>query len=186
MKRRLVTIAAPVSLLLCIATAWLWARTSHDSGELIFVRMRSDGTIGNYGIISNGGRLLLMSLVDEGMPVGHPDSHWVVRFETGDQSVVDVADGPTVRDAVHDFGHEFHGFGFVDEHTAAERFATVMAPHWFALLLFASGPTFVAVARWSRAARRQRRGLCVRCGYDLRASHERCPECGAAIKSFAV
>lgn len=34
----------------------------------------------------------------------------------------------------------------------------------------------------SRKWDRWRRGLCPRCGYDLRASSGHCPECGRAIR----
>lgn len=62
-------------------------------------------------------------------------------------------------------------------------FYNITFPHWFALLV-----TGILPARWTReyvAGWRSRRrisaGMCGVCGYDVRASPERCPECGTTI-----
>jgi hypothetical protein len=53
----------------------------------------------------------------------------------------------------------------------------VSLPHWFLALLFAILPA-VHLRAAIRSRRRHRAGHCPTCGYDLRATPERCPECG--------
>ena len=53
----------------------------------------------------------------------------------------------------------------------------VEVPYWCAALLFSLLPA-ARLAGARRKRRRARRGLCRRCGYDLRATPGRCPECG--------
>jgi hypothetical protein len=55
-------------------------------------------------------------------------------------------------------------------------------PYWFVSLLLGAGLVRSA-ARWRRVRQTDRRtaaGQCPACGYDLRFSPDRCPECGTA------
>lgn len=59
-------------------------------------------------------------------------------------------------------------------------------PYWSVVLPMAAWPTATAIGvifrrgRRSLARRRYRQGHCPACGYDLRATPDCCPECGAA------
>jgi hypothetical protein len=62
------------------------------------------------------------------------------------------------------------------------RGAYVHTPYWVPACLLGIAPAGLLVRR-IRLRRRSRRGLCAQCGYDLRATPDRCRECGAAPDS---
>jgi len=70
---------------------------------------------------------------------------------------------------------------------SAASLAGVLVPNWFLLALSVLLPSrwfTLYHGRWRRQ-RLAAAGLCVRCGYDLRATGDRCPECGSAVvRSF--
>ena len=54
----------------------------------------------------------------------------------------------------------------------------LIVKHWFIAMVFAIAPAYWFFSPYRRRAKRLRLGLCSHCGYDLRATPDRCPECG--------
>ena len=76
----------------------------------------------------------------------------------------------------------FNRFGFALHHRQNIAIATrqIACPYWFIVLLTPILPS-ARFAGWRRRRVRRLRmrlGLCQHCGYDCRATFERCPECG--------
>lgn len=59
-------------------------------------------------------------------------------------------------------------------------------PLWAPLALFAFYPALAFICGPLRRWRHRRRGLCLRCGYDLAGNVSGvCPECGSAVSDLS-
>jgi hypothetical protein len=58
-------------------------------------------------------------------------------------------------------------------------------PHWLLMIPFIAWSVWIA-AKWPQETRRRIRGQCPRCGYDIRATLDRCPECGNVMSASAA
>jgi hypothetical protein len=57
----------------------------------------------------------------------------------------------------------------------------VIVPHWALIAATGVPPALWRGPSWLRRRMRKRKGLCLKCGYDVRASADKCPECGTPV-----
>jgi hypothetical protein len=178
MRRKLFTILAAGSLVLCVGSCVLWVRSYWRLDEPFAAHwnaLQSPATRIRAGVTSHWGRAEIW-LVVEGAPLHRDgtsrrvaDHYWYWIYFSAVNPVPQyerIPAGP--------FG--FH-WTFQWPDTRGDHWANVAAPYWFVALSAA----FVPV-RWFGGWRRRRYRLahngCSDCGYDLRATPDRCPECG--------
>lgn len=192
--KRLFTILAGASLAIAVAAAVLWVRSyafgdsffwqswteqpqitiwTQDSivigrGGVAFFRIANT----NYTVISTDGQTWRQAIQTQfgpsspakfihgtGNPI-YPD----VQFTKDDRRFLGFVVGHLLTDPNRKIGYQ--------------EVRQIVLPFWFLLPM-----TLLLPGLWYGLHRRQTRrlaaGKCAACGYDLRATPERCPECGA-------
>ena len=187
LARILLTAVTVLSLLLCVAALALWVR-SYWRGD------RVDAVILGSEYRQTPGWMI--SVISGRGGFGGSVSH-VTRYYADDDSWPKGLANWTSRRFRHTSvipvypkwapgQSQWRRWGFQwTRHTltAPDSWAiqrSIVAPYWVVALATLVLPAFRLRRRLllRRASRRARSGLCPACGYDLRATPDRCPECG--------
>jgi hypothetical protein len=157
MKRRLVNLLAALSLLLCAATVVLWVRSYRIADYLSF---KTDDR--SIAVTSVAGQIAFM----------RTQSPYLLARDGFDFRSV-----PMQRYGRDPWG--ILGFGRYERHATLFDLYVIDLPHWALDLVTLVLPSAWYHRHWRHWKRMNERS-CVRCGYDLRATPDRCPECGTA------
>ena len=185
MLRRLFTLLSAASLVLCAATCVLWARSHWHQDGFVFAR----GGRLTWGRCDRGKVALLTIDGDDG-PDRAGRVRWGGRWDWGELPPVPgtigwgrEASDPYVR--LGGFQYVRGTQEYLTSRTpfaiASRPFRLVVVPLWSP----AAATAWPVLPLAARAVRRVRSrwvpepGRCPVCGYNLRATPVRCPECGA-------
>ena len=174
MKGRLFNILSALSLVLFVALGVLCVRSHWFDDAVRYDRVNS-----TFAAESDFGRLMLVSFFTNrpsSMPTGlHYRTTIIALRLKGDTAIERWG----FRSSA--FSRRW-GFGYYVSYGPFSVIRSILIPHWVFMVAAAILPTVWLGQEWKKL-RRIRHGLCLTCGYDLRASKERCPECGTAIPS---
>jgi hypothetical protein len=183
MRRKLVTLASGVSLLACLATVVVWARGRFRAEFFGAEQRYATGSLSVYersGLWNGSGRVFVGS--DRARSSNPPNVKAMSRIPAvhrrWHRSLNDAAPFPRGSGLFLGIVNEV----VVVSPGARETRRGITIPHWClvtALLLLPGA----ALIRHFRRRRAHQVGFCRRCGYDLRASPDQCPECGTPAQS---
>jgi hypothetical protein len=182
LRRWLLNLLTTGSLVLCVASCVLWLRSYWVWEALNVYDERGDSSLWvstQWSLLCRDGRLSWdMSQYTDPDPAAiakrmpNRGRRW---FFPRNEASHDSA-GWWQR---HRFEAEWRHDHTLPPHPTKSFLGWIAVPFWAIVPAFAIAP-FNRVRRYRRRRRRQDATLCTSCGYDLRATPDRCPECGVA------
>jgi hypothetical protein len=187
MKRRMFNLLAVVSLVFCLSTVAMLARSCWiaDTWDLIRVDRRPSGDWcmqtsalitcirGGIGVVFEDAADL--PRVENSTVIDSPIRRWIWSHDR------QVAKAYPFWNSAHQKGYwDCIGFGW---HAPASGSAAFAIPLYAVGILTGIAPVCLLCTNPRR--RRRREGRCVNCGYDLRATPDRCTECEAVPANAA-
>jgi len=194
--QRCFNVIAGTFVVLLLLALWQWPRTQSAGSTFFWV---SEWSVSNGFYMEHSESLRRsFNLTHEGWQLSHTffvQGPPQVAADPTHQIMINPSD-PSLATQPPIAGTRFLGFALSTEDIPLllnrgafrQQGWTFLIPHWAMILLFAITPAIWLYAKLrpaSRRAQRLKQGLCVNCGYDLRASPDRCPECGAIADRIA-
>jgi hypothetical protein len=189
MIRRVFTAASILSLLLCATTAALWVRSHYRVDVITREAFQTDRQRNGYPTayaMSENGAVAVDVVRDSSIASRLPCSRWTGGSDPAEQLASNLVGSPlgSLNGGVHGVHLGRYGFRY-DKSRGGVPFwdeYKVVVPYW---ALVIPNLLLPGLWTWRRIVRAQRvpKNHCQNCGYDLRASTERCPECGTPIPS---
>jgi hypothetical protein len=183
MRRILFAIAAVVSVICFVAACILWARSFYvqDTASACDFTVHPDCDLVKVWRVSSCLGGLKIERDTDSFKSG--DGVRLQGWKRGTYSptlypffgTISIIPGRNHRTLYQRLGFDIYNWS---EGTPPSIIQGVILPYWFVAVLFGFLSP-VLILKW-RMHRRILAGCCSRCGYDLRATPDRCPECGTA------
>lgn len=180
MRRRLPTFFVAASAILCIASCVLYVRSYRVAGGRLWTTVADVAK--TRLILVRRGEIEFHQFIHRAW-VKSPSEEWISEPAEPAESYVSPS-GLKVKSSWSFLGFEYRHASEPRSNLLKDQL-DVKAPLWLLVIATMLPPLLLVRNRVRQNMRCHGAHRCVICGYDLRATPRRCPECGAVAKAIA-